>query len=1360
MTNTVLKEQITMDLTEFEKEESTELSAATSASMNLLRTLGYTEREKALVKVGGFLGERGFKARFIDEKEERDENFFFDEGKALVSDWVNIDVASQIKGETLGLDAYDEEGSEKKDKIIGRYTFFVIKLKKSEYTRSALAAATREINKGFGKPAFVIFSYGAGEKTKVTLSIIDRRVSKIDRAQDVLEKVSLIKDINVHSPHRSHVDILSEIAAPSLRATYEYTNLEGFHDALMKALDLRLLNNKFYAELSAWYFWALQNTCFPNGLKSGETMKAFYKGKTANEGEGTSKGNAPKGASESNLSAKGEGTSKDTNKNGALKGAVASSEGGANKNEGEGEEKPNEYTHETQSDHNANSLIRFVARILFVWFIKEHGFVDDAFFKESWAKRALKDFDGEGEESSYYRAVLQNLFFGALNCPIHDEYEDDQGKLHTIERHFVKNSERHNDLMGADNFMRNEALYNEGFAKNFLDSLNKKTPFMNGGLFECLDILGENKKKLKADGTPSNQKIYIDGFSNREDKSAIFPNKILFGEPRRVDLSEFYDKDDKARHTADAVTGLFGILNHYKFTVTENTPFEEDVALDPELLGRVFENLLASVNSETKLSARKSTGSFYTPREIVDYMVTQSLSEALKGTFGEKGEEVMKDLFCAKEGTDLSLAERQSLVKAIASLKVLDPACGSGAFPMGVLSRLVGLLAKVDGENKLWRAEQIEKATKKLNEEECASPKTSQEKTTLEKAWEEKKKAIKAQIDSIFDMSNAELDYTRKLYLIENCIYGVDIQPIAVQLTKLRCFITLASEQKADPTAPNFGIKPLPNLETRFIAANALLGLGESDKITLLGDMTKKADTIRAALDANRHKLFYEYIMEKKRKLRKEDERLRKELQGELKSIGFGDSAAQRIADWEPFNKEVSAPWFNAKWMYGVETEGEKGFDVVLGNPPYIQLQKATGAGGAKLGDLYCSANYKVFNRMGDIYCLFWEQATKLLRAKGVACFITSNKWMRAGYGEALRDFLSGKNPLKLIDFGGTKIFENATVDTDILLLANEPNAHSTKATTLQGLTSKDRENLPQCVEQKALLMDFCTKGSWVILNEIESAIKAKIEKAGTPLKDWNININYGIKTGFNDAFIIDEQTRASILADCKTKEEKARTDKLIRPILRGRDIKRFSYEWAGLYLIATFPAKSYDIERYPAVKKYLLTFGMERLEQTGKTHGDIKARKKTHNKWFETQDQIGYWQEFEKEKICWKAVGRNLAFSIVESGIFLTAPASFITAENKTKHILAFLCSTVSKYFIYNNSDTTGAGDIMLNIQSLEKFPIPLPADTSLVDRLVDKILADPGNEELEKELDCLVYKLYDLSAEEAAYIEQATKA
>ena len=295
-------------------------------------------------------------------------------------------------------------------------------------------------------------------------------------------------------------------------------------------------------------------------------------------------------------------------------------------------------------------------------------------------------------------------------------------------------------------------------------------------------------------------------------------------------------------------------------------------------------------------------------------------------------------------------------------------------------------------------------------------------------------------------------------------------------------------------------------------------------------------------------------------------------------------------------------------------------------------------------------------------------------------------------------------------------------------------------------------------MQQELVMCDFNTADSWVILSPIEQSIKRKIEAVGIPLKDWDINIYRGVLTGCNEAFIINSTKRKEILANCQSAEEKERTEELIRPILRGRDIKRYGYEWAKLWLIATFPSRHYDIEQYPAVKEYLLSFSIERLEQTGIIHEingkKFKSRKKTNNKWFETQDSISYWDLFFQPHICWKAVGRNLTFSIVPSGTFLTAPASFISAGSRNDYILAYLCSKVGRYYIYQNSDTTGAGDIMLNIQSLIRFPIPPVSNPKIIEN--SKVLQNHFSQEIQETLDSLIYDSYGFSKEEIEEIER----
>ena len=298
-------------------------------------------------------------------------------------------------------------------------------------------------------------------------------------------------------------------------------------------------------------------------------------------------------------------------------------------------------------------------------------------------------------------------------------------------------------------------------------------------------------------------------------------------------------------------------------------------------------------------------------------------------------------------------------------------------------------------------------------------------------------------------------------------------------------------------------------------------------------------------------------------------------------------------------------------------------------------------------------------------------------------------------------------------------------------------------------------------VQQQNSICDFATSDSWVILSPIEQSIKKKIESVGTPLKDWDINIYRGVLTGCNEAFIIDSKKREEILANCQTEEERKRTTELIRPILRGRDIKRYGYDWANLWLIATFPSRHYDIDKYPSIKQYLLSFGIERLEQTGKTHivnGDkVKARKKTNNKWFETQDSISYWEDFSRPKIIWKRIGSILRFSFDNKGCLGLDSTCFAAGEH-----IEYLCCVLNSlmgHYLLKDSPKTGTGDLLVSVQAIEPARIPYNAQ---YDRLLSSLLgiqiANPSNA-TEKEINDIVFTMYGLSLNEREYVTQYVK-
>ena len=880
-------------------------------------------------------------------------------------------------------------------------------------------------------------------------------------------------------------------------------------------------------------------------------------------------------------------------------------------------------------DDIEKKIIRMITRIMFVWFIKQKELVPNRIFDIEYLSTILKDFDPYSTtEGNYYNAILQNLFFGTLNRAIKDE-DGNTRKFATSKNRDVKTLYRYSELFTI--------------SEQDVINLFSEIPFLNGGLFECLDktrYIDGVEQCYNFDGFSRNDGRFADGrFKHR----AVVPNNLFF-EPEK---------------------GLISILSRYNFTIEENSPEEQQVALDPELLGKVFENLLGAYNPETKETARNQSGSFYTPREIVNYMVDESLVAYLGDNAFVRS--LLRNDFSYDK---TKIEEYRKVAGKLKAVKVLDPACGSGAFPMGLLNRMIDILERISPD------------------------------------------------ESIYDL---------KLSIIENCLYGSDIQSIAAQITKLRFFISLICDCEKDASKPNFGIPTLPNLETKFVSANSLIA---KKKKALQGNLFEnpEIEPTKEELQQIRHKHFSAKSSSTKHRLREKDQALREKLAKLLSDDdNFAPEDAKQLAAWNPYDQNAVSPFFDPEWMFGVAD----GFDIVIGNPPYIQLQN----NGGELAQMYEGCGYSTFARTGDIYCLFYERGWQLLKKDGHLCYITSNKWMRAGYGEKTREFFANKtNPMLLIDFAGVKIFESATVDTNILLFSKSNNQHETVCAVTNKQNKDSVKNLSDFVQQQNSICDFNSSDSWVILSPIEQSIKRKIEAVGTPLKDWDIQINYGIKTGFNDAFIISTEKRNEILANCKDADERKRTAELIRPILRGRDIKRYGYVDNGLYLINTHNGvrgriPRIKIEDYPAVKAHLDQYWDRIATRADKGDTPYNLR------------NCAYLDLFFQPHICWKAVGRKLAFSLVESGVFLTAPASFISGGKYNETILHYLCSNVGTYFIYKNSDTTGAGDIMLNIQSLIKFPIPIG----------DIETKGLSHEEINNE----IYKIYGFTNAEISYIE-----
>ncbi|NLJ83126.1 MAG: N-6 DNA methylase, partial [Bacteroidales bacterium] len=815
----------------------------------------------------------------------------------------------------------------------------------------------------------------------------------------------------------------------------------------------------------------------------------------------------------------------------------------------------------TADDNRENleeQIIRLITRLLFVWFIKQKQLVPDYLFDSKFLKDKLSNFNPQDNKNgNYYNAILQNLFFATLNKPINERTFAKEKNARDI-----KTLYRYAEMFSIDE-------------QEIID-LFKPIPFLNGGLFECLD------KEISTDGV----KYHLDGFSRNDHQQA----NGRYSHRAFIPNCVFFDKEK----------GIIPLLERYNFTVEENAPEDVQVALDPELLGNVFENLLGAFNTETKESARKQSGSFYTPREIVDFMVNESLQTYLNQHLGNI------DL-----SGNVSDTDKKSIYDTLLNIKILDPACGSGAFPMGILNGIINLLEGI---------------------------------------------GVAEQLDM----------YKLKINLIENCIYGVDMQTIAAQISKLRFFISLIVEQgEMDKNKENYGVITLPNLETKFVAANTLIGIQKRKVQGNLFEDPEIEPTKKSILEV-RHEHFYAKNAKEKRQLRDKDAILRKKLSKLLEANHeFASEDAKQVAQWNPYDQNASSPFFDAEWMFGVK----EGFDIVIGNPPYVQLQK----NGGKLAKQFENQNFKTFARTGDIYSLFYEKGIELLKPKGKLCYITSNKWMRAGYGENTRKFFAeNTNPILLIDFAGKKIFESATVDTNILLLSKEKNQLNTRACVVK---SDVLNNLSDYIRQNSTKCNFNSSESWIVLSEIEQRIKAKIEAVGTPLKEWDINIYRGILTGYNEAFIIDGKKKQEILDNCETPVERKKTDELIRPLLRGRDIKRYSYEFADKYLLfipwhfplhnnpnikgASLEAEEAFSSQYPAVYNHLLQY-KERLSNRNKSETGIRYEWYALQRW-----GANYWEDFSKQKIIYPNMTKFLPFVLDKNKMFPNPKCYVVTGKH-----------------------------------------------------------------------------------------------
>ena len=887
-------------------------------------------------------------------------------------------------------------------------------------------------------------------------------------------------------------------------------------------------------------------------------------------------------------------------------------------------------------------------------------------------------------------------------------------------------------------------LFFQVLAKRIADrpeSINSKygkVPYLNSSLFEISSL---ERQTIRISSLDNSQLPLFGGTVLKDGQKPRYAKL-----PTLRYLLEFLDAYDFASEGAEEVQEQAKTL------------------ISASVLGLIFE----------KINGHKD-GSVFTPGAVTMYMSREAIRQTVVRRFNEEMGWSCKDYEALKNKDIEDYAQANAIVD---SLRICDPAVGSGHFLVSVLNELIrtkydlGIL--IDGSGK--RIKKQDYSIDIENDELLVSDEDGNPANYIPGNQESQR--------------IQETLFNEKRKIIENCLFGVDLNPNAINICRLRLWIELLKNAYYTKESGYTELETLPNIDINIKVGNSLLhrfDLGQDiseilrkngisisayrkavsdyknahskeEKRALEDYLRQIKGNLRTQIGLNDPKLVRKSQLERElnnilapqlfeisKKEQAQRDKQAKELQSKIAKI---QAEIDEIRDNKIF---IGAFEWRIEFPEVLDEDGRfVGFDCVIGNPPYIQLQKM----GAD-ADALQKMNYETYERTGDIYCLFYEMGMKLLKPGALLSFITSNGWMKSAYGKSLRAMLTSQyQPSLLIDFAGYKVFDSATVDVNILSVINSNTQQETTACSIKK-DDFEIEKLSDYVQTNCLQSTFGNE-SWSILSDIERSIKSKVETVGLPLREWDVQIYRGILTGYNEAFIISSKKRDEILANCADEEERERTASLIRPILRGRDIKRYDYEFAHQYIIATFPSKQYNIDDYQALREFLLSFGMERMEQTGKEYiinGEkVKSRKKTNNKWFETQDSISYWDDFSRPKIIWKRVGSIIRFSYDEKGVFGLDSTCFATG----KHI-PYLCCVLNSsmgHYLLSGAPRTGTGDLLISVQAVEPIRIPvIDVPDEIFSDLVRRFITNPSNE-MDEEIDNIIFNLYGLNSEEREYI------
>lgn len=1021
------------------------------------------------------------------------------------------------------------------------------------------------------------------------------------------------------------------------------------------------------------------------------------------------------------------------------------------------------FPKDAEAEENGRNIavIRLITRMIFIWFMRERGLVPKALFKEEDIAQILKSTSGE--DTTYYTGILQNLFFATLSTKKEERQFGSE----------IRGFKGHNPDFGNQYVFRYHELFQKPEnLKNFFDRI----PFLNGGLFECQDDKVND--------------IIIDGFTRIKKNQPIIPNFLFFSQEQNANLNKIYN----TKNEIYKVRGLLDILSSFNFTIDENEPNDADVALDPELLGRVFENLLASFNPETSTTARKATGSFYTPREIVDYMVSESLKAYFKSHLIDldQVEEKLDSLLSTENHANpFDKSQSKKIVDLIEKVKIVDPAVGSGAFPMGALNKLVLILNKVDPGNDFWKQAQLKIAN--------LIPDKNLKTNTIR------------EIETYFQTKKP--DYWRKLFLIQKCIYGVDIQQIAVEIAKLRFFISLLVDEDIND------IQPLPNLDFKIMQGNSLLEEYEdiklfdahsfsvdiknqkllssakarqaalqSEALKLKEEPEKKAEVLIELDKLNnqiKKRLSQNYIKERN-ELIKDGNMFETEIEARpknelLKKLhkDFFDTfeKSEKIAlkrqielmEWEliestliengkeselarlmKFKRSKTRPFF--LWQLNFpEVFDQEGFDIVIGNPPYVRHRDIEKKLKKKLEQTFSTGT-----TTADIYCYFFELGYIVLKPKGILAFITSNKWMHSDYGKKLRKFIiDNVSVLNVINFK-EQVFESATVDTSITLFAKDKNNTKNIILYSNGLPSE------KILINKMTQTDL-NQNAFNFQNKTFYSLRLKLEEKGLPLKNWQIKINYGILTGCNETkdengnkigvFILSKKEKDMLVLNEPNAIE------IIKPILKGKDINKYSYAFNERYILLVNNKFNEKIDKYPSIKAHLSKF-----ETILKKRAQV-IREDHHWLELDQNPSDNFINEFSEEKIIFPIISQGPKFTLDKNGLYHNDKAFHIIGKN-LKYLLGYLNSKLAFWCIKQYGPPLGLNGFEFRKIFIEQLPVPEVNKSNLVsinkiEKIVDKILAIKKQDQnadinqFEAEIDFLAYQLNELTSDEISIIE-----